>query len=68
MVSRQTHSRILAEMHAAAPGLHRVGALDAPAMREMDALCLAPVPAYTASQVRRIRRAAGRAKRRLPRC
>jgi DNA-binding transcriptional regulator YiaG len=36
-------SRILAEMHETARGLHRAGAIDKRTMCEFDALCLPPV-------------------------
>ncbi len=48
-------SRILAEMHETAHGLHRAGALDKQTMREFDALCLPPVRALSARQIRAIR-------------
>jgi putative transcriptional regulator len=57
MTGKRTGSRILAEMHVAAQGLHLVGAIDVLTMRELDALCLPPVPSYSAAQIRRIRRA-----------
>jgi putative transcriptional regulator len=48
-------SRILAEMHETARGLHRTGVLGDHTMREFDALCLPPVPALSARQIRAIR-------------
>ncbi len=57
MPANRTGSRLLAEMHAAGRGLRKAGALDALTMRELDALCLPPVPSYSAAQIRRIRRA-----------
>jgi putative transcriptional regulator len=48
-------SRILKETHASAQRLHDAGFLDATTMREFDALCLPPVPAYTPTDVKRIR-------------
>lgn len=50
-------SRILQESHASAQRLHDAGFIDATTMREFDALCLPPVPAYTPSDVQRIRAA-----------
>ena len=58
MRSRQTASRILAEVHESAGDLHAAGAIDALTMRRFDVLCLPPVPRYTAGQIRRIRRQA----------
>ena len=48
-------SRILEEMHEAARGLHRIGLMDAVTMREFDVLCLAPVRALSATQIRKLR-------------
>ena len=41
-------SRLLAEMHETARGLHRAGALRKKTLRDFDALCLPPVRAQTA--------------------
>jgi putative transcriptional regulator len=49
-------SRILASVHEAARDLHDAGAMDVTTMRSFDALCVPPVPAMTAKDVRRIRR------------
>jgi putative transcriptional regulator len=57
MAGKRAGSRILAEMHEAAQGLYRVGAIDALTMRELDALCLPPVRSYSAREIRGIRRA-----------
>jgi len=51
-------SRILEAVHADAEGLFEDGLLDEVTMRELDALCLPPVKAYTAEDVRRIRHTA----------
>lgn len=48
-------SRILAEMHETARGLHRAGVLADHTMRELDALCLPPVRELSARQIRAIR-------------
>lgn len=48
-------SRILAEVHETARGLHRAGVLADHTMRELDALCLPPVRALSARQIRAIR-------------
>jgi len=47
--------RILREMHETAVDLHRAGFIDAKRMRHFDALCLDPVPRYTASKIRALR-------------
>jgi putative transcriptional regulator len=48
-------SRILAEMHETASGLHRAGALGKQTLRQFDALCVPPVRALSARQIRAIR-------------
>ena len=48
-------SRILAEMHQTARGLHRAGALGKQTLREFNTLCLPPVRALSARQIRAIR-------------
>jgi putative transcriptional regulator len=51
-------SRILKASHASAARLHKAGFLNDMTMREFDALCLPPVPAYTPTDVQRIRASA----------
>ncbi|MBY0334226.1 MAG: helix-turn-helix domain-containing protein [Acetobacteraceae bacterium] len=53
-----TVDEILATTHALGAALHRVGAVDAATMRDLDALCLPPRPEYGGAEVRRIRAAA----------
>lgn len=48
-------SRILAEVHETARGLHRAGAIDKRTMRDFDALCLPSVRNLSASQIRALR-------------
>jgi len=48
-------SRILRNVHRSAKRLHDAGYMDTMTMREFDALCLPPVPDYTARDVKRIR-------------
>ncbi len=48
-------SRILAEMHETASGLHEVGFIDKRRMQEFAALCLDPVPAYSKNKIRALR-------------
>jgi putative transcriptional regulator len=53
-----TEDEILATAHALGAALHRVDAVDATTMRDLDALCLPPRPEYGGGEVRRIRAAA----------
>ena len=48
---------VLATAHDLAAALHRVGAMDATTMLEIDTLCLPPRPSYGSAEVRRIRAA-----------
>jgi putative transcriptional regulator len=48
-------SRILAEMHETARGLHRAGVLGKQTLREFDVLCLPPVRTLSSRQIRAIR-------------
>ncbi len=48
-------SRVLAEIHETVRGLHRAGVLSKHTLREFDALCLPPVRALSARQIRAIR-------------
>jgi putative transcriptional regulator len=48
-------SRIVAEMHETARGLHGAGAIDKRTMRDFDALCTPPVRKLSAAQIRAIR-------------
>ena len=36
-------SQILADMHEAAAGLHKIGLMDTQTMREFDMLCMEPI-------------------------
>ena len=49
---------VLATAHAFGTALHRVGAMGATTLRDLDALCLPPRPDYGSAEVRRIRAAA----------
>ena len=49
---------VLATAHVLGAALHRVGAMDAATLRDLDALCLPPRPDYGGAEVRRIRAAA----------
>jgi putative transcriptional regulator len=44
-MKKSTNDRILASAHKVAKALHDVGAMDDLTMREMDKLCMPPVPA-----------------------
>lgn len=48
-------SRILDMVHETARDLHDLGFIDKRAMRRYDALCLEPVPAYSAEEIRALR-------------
>lgn len=52
---RKPKSRILEAVHETARDLHAVGFIDKRRMREYDALCLAPVPAYSSRKIRALR-------------
>ena len=45
-------SRLRSEMHETARGLARAGAIDKQTRRDLDALCLPPVRALSARQIR----------------
>ena len=55
--SREVGDDVLVTAHGLAAALHRVGAMDARTMRDMDRLCLPPRPDYGGPDVRRIRAA-----------
>jgi len=48
-------SRLLEAVHETARDLHKLGFIDKRAMREYDALCIEPVAAYSAEQIRSLR-------------
>jgi len=48
-------SKIIKSVHRSAKRLYEAGAMDEMTMREFDALCLPPVPDYSARDVKRIR-------------
>ncbi|MSQ72231.1 MAG: helix-turn-helix domain-containing protein [Betaproteobacteria bacterium] len=48
-------SPILDAVHETARDLHTAGFIDKRRMLEYDALCLAPVPAYSSSRIRALR-------------
>jgi len=47
--------RLLSEVHETARGLARIGAIDKHTLRDLDALCLAPVHELSGKQIRAIR-------------
>ncbi|RLB64551.1 MAG: transcriptional regulator [Deltaproteobacteria bacterium] len=56
MKKNQTrNSRILDTVHETALDLHDLGFIDKRAMRRYEALCLEPVPDYTAEEIRALR-------------
>lgn len=48
-------SRILEAVHDTARDLHGLGFIDKRAMNRYDVLCIEPVPAYSAEQIRTLR-------------
>lgn len=46
---------LLAAIHETATDLHAAGLIDRRRMREYDALCLPPVPAYSGDRIRELR-------------
>lgn len=48
-------SAILASVHETGSDLHRLGFIDKRSMRKYDALCLAPVPEFTAEAIKAVR-------------
>ena len=48
-------SRIMKAVHETAGDLHAAGFIDKRRMREYDALCLAPIPAYSKAKIRALR-------------
>lgn len=48
-------SKLLSVVHDDAKDLHKIGLMDDMTMREFDALCLPPVKAYSARQIKRLR-------------
>ena len=47
--------RVLDAVHQTARGLHKARVMSTRTMREFDALCLPPVKALTAAQIKRLR-------------
>jgi len=54
-VMNKASSPILDVVHETARDLHTAGFIDKRRMREYDALCLAPVPAYSSRRIRALR-------------
>ena len=52
---RKTNSAILETVRETAKGLHAAGVTDQVALREFDRLCLPPVQALPAEEIRKIR-------------
>jgi len=55
MANAKTTGRILDAVHATARDLHAAGFIDMRRMREYDALCFAPIPAYSSRKIRALR-------------
>lgn len=54
---KAVEGEVLDTAHGLAVALHRVGAMDAATMHDLDALCMPPRPDYGSTEVRRIRAA-----------
>jgi putative transcriptional regulator len=54
-LAKAEKSRILDAVHETARDLHDLGFIDKRAMRRYDALCLEPIPAYSADEIRSLR-------------
>jgi putative transcriptional regulator len=52
---RRAASRLLEAVHEAAQDLRAADFIDVRRMRKYDALCLAPVPAYSSGRIRALR-------------
>jgi putative transcriptional regulator len=48
-------SRLLEAVHGTAQDLHELGFIDKRALNRYDALCIEPVPSYSAEQIRTLR-------------
>jgi putative transcriptional regulator len=55
MKREQNKSRLLEAVHETAQDLHKLGFIDKRTMREYDVLCVKPVSAYSAEQIRALR-------------
>jgi putative transcriptional regulator len=55
MKREQHKSRLLEAVHETARDLHKLGVIDKHTMREYDLLCVEPVSAYSAEQIRSLR-------------
>lgn len=53
---KSKNSRILDAVHETAQDLQSLGFIDIRAMRRYDALCLEPIPIYTAENIRSLRK------------
>lgn len=54
-MTKKTNSPILGAVHETAGDLHRAGFIDKRRMRQYDALCLKPIPAYSSRKIRSLR-------------
>ena len=55
MKREQHKSRLLEAVHETARDLHKLGFIDKRTMCDYDALCIVPVPSYSAEQIRMLR-------------
>lgn len=54
-MTKQKHNQILDAVHETAQDLHKAGLVADTTLREFNALCLAPVPDYSAQEIKAIR-------------
>jgi len=54
-MTKSQASRILEAVHETAQDLNSAGFIDKRKMRDYEALCLAPIPAYTSDKIRALR-------------
>lgn len=55
MKSERHRSRLLSAVHETAGDMHKLGIIDKRTMQEYDFLCVEPVPAYSAEEIRSLR-------------
>jgi putative transcriptional regulator len=55
MKNKKNESRLLKAVHETAKDMHKLGFIDKRKMHEYDFLCVAPVAAYSAKQIRSLR-------------
>ena len=54
-INSPTKTRLLEAVHDTSADLHRLGFINKSRMQKIDALCLAPIPAYDSVQIKSLR-------------